>query len=340
MNLAQVEQIVAQKAFPDSANPPELISTHSSWVILTDRFAYKIKQPVHFSFMDFSTLERRRYFCQQELELNQRLAPDIYLDLQEVHDTEDGPQISGNTGNVMDYAVRMKRMESSKQMDILLDQHAVTPPQIVALAEQIVRFHRKIPALTNVIDLDNWQQTFNDLNVIKDIVRQEEMPGTADLIDRGVQWSNRFLEQHGQRFIEREKEGWVVEGHGDLHAKNIFLTDPPVVFDCIEFSQELRQIDVLNEIAFFCMDMDALEQPDLGTIFLQAYLEQIPCMPKDEDRLLFDYFKLYRANVRLKVIGLQDRQAFTEKDTRQWKAQVTTYALLFQNYLTKLEQVF
>lgn len=339
MDTAQLEQMVAY-AFPGSTSSPELISTHISWVILTDQFAYKIKKPVHFSFLDFSTLERRRHFCQQELELNRRLAPDIYLDLQEIRHTPAGPRIGAPQGELIDYAVRMKRIDSSKQMNLMLEEDAVTHDHLFAVARQIVRFHRERSPLRNVIDLNNWRHTFNDLEAIQRIVNEWGMSDTADLIARGLQFSDRFLARHGQRLLDRESEGWVIEGHGDLHAKNIFLTDPPVVFDCIEFSKELRQLDVLNEIAFFCMDMDAFGQEALGRVFLQAYLEQIPCMPKAEDRLIFDYFKLYRANVRLKVNGLRGKQASSPEDIRQWKAQVRTYSVLFHDYLTKMERVF
>lgn len=340
MDTAQVEQMVARQAFPAAANPPELISTHISWVILTDAFAYKIKKPVQFSFLDFSTLERRHHFCQQELALNQRLAPQVYLDLQTIRETPDGPEIGGEQGPIIDYAVRMQRIDSSKQMNLLLAEKAVTAPQIIDLAQQIVHFHRQLTPLQQIVDLDDWRHTFNDLEAIRDTVIQWGMSDTADLIDRGLQFSDHFLERYGQRLLDREKEGWIVEGHGDLHAKNIFLTQPPVVFDCIEFSEELRQLDVLNEIAFFCMDMDAYGQPELGRLFLQAYVDQIPCMPLNEDRLIFDYFKLYRANVRLKVNGLRGKQATTSADTQQWQAQVHTYSALFHNYLTKLKQVF
>lgn len=340
MDLSQVEQIVEQKAFPDSAHSPELLSTHISWVILTDHFAYKIKKPVQFSFLDFSTLERRQYFCQQELTLNRRLAPDVYLDLQQIHDTPAGPRIDAGEGEVIDYAVRMKRIDGSKQMNLLLEQDAVTSDHITALTDQIVQFHRNLPTLKNVVDLNDWRHTFNDLELIRETVINWGMSDTADIITRGLQFSDRFLERHGQRLLDREQEGWVVEGHGDLHAKNIFLTDPPVVFDCIEFSEELRQLDILNEIAFFCMDMDALHQPALGRLFLQLYLGQIPCMPQAEDRLIFDYFKLYRANVRLKVNSLRGKQASSTEDIRQWKAQVRTYSVLFHDYLAKLERLF
>lgn len=340
MEQEQIDLLLQQGEFPHSDQPTELISTHISWVFLTDQWAYKIKKPVHFSFLDFSTLDKRKYFAEQEYTLNRRLAPHVYLAVLPIRQKANTLQIGGTEGQIVDYALKMRRLDTQKQMNVLLDNHQVGVVDLTALVDQLVAFHRSAEKLRGIVDLQQWQQTFNDLAQIQQATKEWGMPKVARIIDRGIQFSDRFLERLGHRFQQREEEGWIIDGHGDLHAKNIFLTNPPVIFDCIEFSDELRQLDVLNELAFFCMDMDAYQRPDLGRLFLQFYLQHIPCMPHPEDRLIFDYFKLYRANVRLKVNGLQGLQSPDEADSHPGKEQVSKYAALFATYLNQLESAF
>lgn len=334
MTEAHIQSLLNSMSKSEGHGAVRLISTHISWVILTHDYAYKIKKPISFSFLDFSDLESRQFYCQREWHLNRRLAPQMYLDVIPV--IQSGQHFfldQQREGTVVDYALKMHRMDTSRQMDLLLEANQVQTEQIDQLADQVVVFHQHAEVIPDAFHLNTWQQTFNDLSAILPMARASNLHQTARVIEDGIDRSNRFLQEYGEHFLKRQEAGWIIDGHGDLHAKNIFLTDPPVIFDCIEFSDELRQLDVLNEVAFFCMDMDAFDKPQFGERFLERYSTAIPCLEHPKDELLFNYFKLYRCNVRLKVNGLAlaqtgDQGAFLE--------QVDRYTHLFGVYLDRL----
>jgi len=336
MTDQHIHQLIELGGLPNTDAECELISTHISWVILTDAFAYKIKKPVHFSFLNFSTLEARKYYCEQELLLNRRLAPDMYLDIQPVYLGAKGPVLATGKGDPIDYALRMRRMDSNQQMHHLLEAGTVSEGQIDALADQMITFHRSVQVVKDAFDLHTWRNTYNDLEVILDDVRAWHLDGTARVIEQAITLSDAFLDKYGDRMLSRQAEGWVVNGHGDLHARNIFLTDPPAIFDCIEFSDELRQLDVLNEIAFFCMDMDVFDRPDLGERFFRRYTSDIKCLASPEDEHLFQYFKLYRCNVRLKVNGLEATQSGLQDENR---STIEHYTRLMERYVSNLSPI-
>ncbi len=333
MTDEQIQQLIERGGLPDGDGETELVSTHISWVILTKTHAYKIKKPVHFSFLDFSTLRARKYYCEQELSLNRRLAHDMYLDILPVRAGEQGPVLAKAGGRVIDYALRMRRLDSSRQMHHMLERGAVTAGQVDSLADQMIAFHRSVQVVKDAFDLNSWRSTYNDLAVVLDHAIDWELAETARTIERAIALSDGFLDAYGDRMLERQAEGWVVNGHGDLHARNIFLTDPPAIFDCIEFSEELRHLDVLNEIAFFCMDMDVFERSDLGDRFFRRYTASIRCLDRPEDEYLFQYFKLYRCNVRLKVNGLEAAQSGLNEENR---STIEHYTQLMQLYISNL----
>ncbi|NRB62364.1 MAG: hypothetical protein HRU40_04910 [Saprospiraceae bacterium] len=311
----------------------QLIHTHISWVILTKAFAFKVKKPLSFSFLDYSTLAVRKHYCEQELYLNRRLAPDMYLDVLPIVQQGDQYLINANAGTVIDYTLKMNRMDDAKQMNRLLLSGGVTLNHIDRLVDQVVTFHRNAEVIREDFDPKSWQRTFNDIAVMLPLFQKLKLNESISKIKEGIALSDQFLKTYGHHFSWRQQNGWVIDGHGDLHAKNIFLTSPLVIFDCIEFSKELRVLDVLNEIAFFCMDMDAFDRTDLGNRFLQRFTSSIPCLNSALDRLLFIYFKLYRSNIRLKVNGL--RLVQNENDTNCLN-QIRRYTHLFSTYMGQL----
>jgi aminoglycoside phosphotransferase family enzyme len=311
MTAAQIDDLLAGRRYPGAKEPATLVETHISWVILTPDFAFKIKKPVRFDFLDVSTVERRRFFCGEEVRLNRRLAPAMYLDVVPVG-TEDGrPAIGSLSAPVVDYAVRMRRMDETQQMDRLLDAGRVTPAQLDALAAQLAAFHRE-----GAIDRPEAYVAGEYRQDFEDLYRQEEAAVRwlgPEAADRFRQWKETlpaFLATHAIRLRARYEQGFWVDGHGDLHARNIFLAGEPVVFDCIEFNPHFRRLDVLNELAFLCMDLEARGHDALSRHFMEAYRQRWEVMPAPEDRLLFEFFKAYRANVRLKVglLELRDHQ--------------------------------
>jgi aminoglycoside phosphotransferase family enzyme len=321
MTTAQIMQLAA--ACAPAGKPATLIETHISWVLLTDKWAFKIKKPVQFSFLDFSTLERRHFFCQRELELNARLTSGVYLQVQPVVQRGEAILI-GQEGTVIDYAIQMKRLDNTRQMHLLLEQGAVTPTQITQLAKQIATFHAHAHRASPKLNIEAMQHNFADILKINTFLQQTVGAAAVAIVTQAVQASAAFLSQHEHRIIQRQRQGFVVDGHGDLHAGNIFLLEQPIIFDCIEFNDALRQLDMLDEIAFLCLDLH--QQPGLEQLFLQEYLQQMPCMETEEDEHIYRYYKRYRANIRLKVACLRAIQQSDAIDRRD-----------IQNYLQLLQ---
>lgn len=313
--------------------PIEWIETHISQVVLTPEYAYKIKKPVKWSFLDFSTLALRRFYCAEEVRLNRRLAPDLYLGVVPVARDAAGRCVIGLDDLApIDFAVWMKRMDGHRQMDRLLADDAVSDTDVVALARILATFHREnvLAADQALFDADAMRTDFNDLFRLTDPIRSALGEAALQELVAVQARTDRFLDRHAARLRQRAESGFWVDGHGDLHTRNIFLPagDPPLVFDCIEFSEHFRRIDVLNELAFLCMDLEARGHAHLAAVFMQAYCRHWNCMEKDEDRSIFRYFKAYRANVRLKV-GLL---AWLEHPEERLPDEADTYRRLLADF--------
>ena len=321
MDNNQVSDIFQRRAFPGKAEPARLLSTHISWVILTPDYAFKIKKPVRFSFLDFSTPARRSFFCREEVRLNRRLAPDTYLDVLPIGLENGLPRIGKRNRSPLDYAVWMRREDNSKELDILLRTGNVVPEDMKQLAHRLAVFHKTYALQRPRFDPADLKNDFADLfqyaQKLADVLGSEQASFLGELRS-GLPL---FMKLHGTRLRERARTGFFTEGHGDLHTRNIFLTDPPVLFDCIEFNPQWRRLDVLNELAFLAMDLDCFNRPDLGEALLRYYREEHPCIARPEDEALFLFFKAYRANVRLKVTLLGGSLSPDLKETvkRYWE---------------------
>ncbi len=331
MTCEQIQKLVDHGLFPGQAAPAEWVETHISWVVLTSEFAFKIKKPVQFPFLDFSTAEKRKFFCREELRLNRRLAPDMYLDVLPIYLTKDGvPAISQTVheGMPLDYAVWMKRMDNSRQMDLLLRQNAVSATDMADMARILARFHHVAVLPRSAVPYkpgDN-RADFDDLFRLEGVCAQLLGLAAIDTLEAWRQKVAAFLDHHEKRLHERAVNGFWVDGHGDLHARNIFLLpEGPVVFDCIEFNPHFRQLDILNELAFLCMDLEAGGHRELAETFMEKYSQLWRCIECPEDEQLFLYFKAYRANVRLKV-ALQELE-------QHRKAEVEATALRYWGLL-------
>lgn len=281
----------------------KLVETHISWIILAEDLVFKIKKPESFNFLDFSTLEKRKYYCEKEVILNSRFS-DIYLDVVPVYQQDDQFFLGGKNSDPVDFAVRMKKIAPEKEMSRMLESESVSHTHIEKLARTLAKFHRKAEVIKKPFDIGKMKEDFNDLDSVKSTIAENLGEEEAATCTNAIDYSNHFLELH-QSFIEqRSEKGYRRDLHGDFHSGNIFLTEEPIIFDCIEFNDEMRQIDILDEIAFFCMDMDAHGRTDLGQQFLQTYQAAIDIEFSEKEMKLFNYFKLYRANVRTKVNSL------------------------------------
>jgi uncharacterized protein len=283
-----------------------LVETHCAWVILTGDFVYKVKKPVDFGFLDFSTLQKRRYFCEEEIRLNRRFAPDIYLDVVSLTGTPQQPELSGQ-GEVLEYAVRMRQFPGNRLLSDLSSSNRLQAGHIDQLVLCIAKFHeqaacaRPTDPFGKPSDIHHWAG--ENYQHIRPLLRPDE---DHALVERIRLWSEDEYQQLAPLLGKRKNEGAVRECHGDLHLGNITLIDGQVTpFDCIEFNPQLRWIDVMSEVAFLLMDLDGCEQSGFGWRFLNGYLEYSGDYP---GLRVLRYYLVYRAMVRAKVAVLRRRQ--------------------------------
>ncbi|HWA35651.1 MAG TPA: hypothetical protein VG737_16025 [Cyclobacteriaceae bacterium] len=333
MTKSEIDALVRHGTFPDKASKRELVETHISWVILSRRFVYKIKKPVKYDFLDFSTLSRRRHFCHAEVNLNRRLAGGMYIDVLPVTQSEKGFAIGG-IENTIDYAIRMKRMDDGKQMDVLLRDGKVSEQQIKALARTIAAFHQKAEVVRR-FDLACLNKEFNDLAGEKEFLAKALGKWSYAAIENAISFSEAYLSDNRTLLTTRLREGLFRDVHGDLHTRNIFLLKRPVLFDCIEFNDEYRRIDVLSEVAFLCMDLDASGYEAFSDSLLMHYNHYFRAMRNESERRLFLYYKCYRANVRAKVNSLRARTLPASKRSGALR-ETSKYLRLVNGYIGQL----
>jgi len=313
----------------------ELVETHISWVLLGPRWAYKIKKPVRFDFLDFSSLAQRKYYCERELQLNRRLSEGIYRAVLPVRHIEAGFHLEGE-GETVDYAVQMKRLDSQQRMDLRLEAGKVGVEEMQQLARQLSAFHREAEQIRQPLPAGQQFEDFADLRSAREPLEELLGQEAGERLEESVAQAEAFLEEHANRMEERHALGFVVDGHGDLHGRNIFLLDPPVIFDCIEFDDEKRHIDILDELAFLCMDLEYHEQPQLERALLRAYRARYEVFQRPEDWQLFHYYKCYRANVRLKVNLLSAGNSASAEDALAGR--IRQFWALYQRLMAILGQ--
>jgi aminoglycoside phosphotransferase family enzyme/predicted kinase len=333
----RVESLLVPSAFPHAVSHLSLKETYISWIVLTGHYAYKIKKPAHFDFLDASTLERRRELCEEELRLNRRLAPDLYIDVQAVTE-QDGQLRLGGQGPPVEYAVRMHEFDPSQELASRLHDGTVVDNDMTALADLVADFHRRAavapPDSTYGTCEAVHAEVLDNLAVLlKCRTGAEDANALAQLND----WLHRSLTALAPLITQRKRSGAVRECHGDLHARNIVRWQQQwLPFDCIEFEPKLRWIDVMSDVAFLFMDLVAHARRDLAYAFLNRYLEQTG----DYEGLgVLRLYAAYRALVRAKVdaLGTQSSAPETAQLLRAHAAdRVSTAAQLIERHAPML----
>lgn len=273
-----LDQLKQPAAYPHPVDEIRLLETHISYVFLTGKYAYKIKKAVNLDFLDFTRLEQRRHFCHEELRLNSRQAGNLHLAVVPICESPDGIRIGG-AGPVIEYAVKMLQFPQSSILDRCLSENRLTPAQVDALADQIAEFHGRI-ACASMADSYGTPEliretTDGNLKRLSALLaNKDQADSDSSSLTQLASWSIREYRQLKPIFVERKTDGHVRECHGDLHLGNIaWWHDTPQIFDGIEFSPNLRWIDVINEVAFTSMDFKAHGRSDLAYRFLNRYLE-------------------------------------------------------------------
>lgn len=297
-----IKDLLDPRSYPERPSSIELRQTHSSCIFLTPEFAYKVRKPVNFGFLDFSTLEKRLFFATEELRLNRRLAPDIYLDIVAITE-KDGRAFMGGTGRPMEYAVKMKRLPEESILENLLKEGNVANDVILRIARTIADFHKKAGTNRHI-------SGFGKPGVIKKNT-DENFSQTGDYIGRLISrelfdsikdYTETFLRTNKRLFLERVSSGFIRDCHGDMHCEHISITDGINIFDCIEFNERFRFSDTVADTAFLSMDLDFHNRSDLSRILDGSYFS---FMDDPEGEKLLNFYKCYRAYVRGKVEGFK-----------------------------------
>ncbi len=297
-----LESLHNPSAYPVRTRTVELIQTHISWLFLTDTHVFKIKKPVNFGFLDFSTLDLRRFYCLEELRLNRRLCPDIYEQVVELRETKAGAAFAGD-GNIIDYAVMMKRLQADRMLDRLVDSGEVSIKEIETVALKISRFHSDALTSPHISEfgslehiLFNWRENLDQTRQFQD----STLPPAV--IDNICGYIEEFTGSQRALFTERVENGYIRDCDGDIHLGNICLFNSDVyIFDCIEFNERFRFSDTAADIAFLLMDLDFHRRPDLADAALSFYITDsgdTNCVR------LISFYKAYRAFIRGKVQSL------------------------------------
>jgi hypothetical protein len=288
-------------AYPDPTRQVDLIQTHISWVFLTDRFAYKVKKPVDLGFLNFTTLRRRHHYLNEELSLNRRLCPEIYLAVLPITAPRGRLQVGGR-GRPVDYILRMRRLPQDRMMDEVADRGELQARHLDGIIDRLVPFYAQ--AATGPRINKFGEPAVIAYNHEENFSRTEGLAGQLfprELFEEIRDFARSFLYLHRGLFLKRIREGRIRDCHGDLHMKNICLADHIHIFDCIEFNHRFRYGDVAADIDFLAMELDFHGFRELGRAFVARFAEA----SRDPELLqMLDFYKCYRACVRGKIHAL------------------------------------
>ncbi|MCD6230415.1 MAG: AAA family ATPase [Dehalococcoidia bacterium] len=293
-----VESLLKPQAYSHDTRNIQLVQTQMSFLFLTGDYVYKVKKPVNLGYLDYSTLEKRRYFCHQELELNRRLCPHAYLEVAPIVQQDTEFHVDG-TGNIVEYTVKMKQLPQERMMDVLLTQGKVTSEMISQVAKKLAHFHHKAhtgPEIAAFGKLDvitqNTSENFSQTEKYIDVSL------SSPRYNRIKRYTEDFTKNNNELFRKRVEQGRIKDCHGDLHTAHVCFTDDICIYDCIEFNERFRYSDVASEIAFLAMDLDHRQAHSLSRHLIDAYVK----LSGDDDLLgLLQFYQCYRAYVRGKV---------------------------------------
>jgi aminoglycoside phosphotransferase family enzyme len=328
-----VDALMKPGAYDEDAGSIELVQTHISFVFLTRNFVYKVKKAVNLGFLDFTTLEKRRFFCEKELELNRRLCRDMYLEVVPINKA-DVVKIKGE-GKTVEYAVKMKRMPQEKMMSKLLEENKVDDRLVNKIAEIIAEFHLRAETSKRISGFgslevveSNWRENFEQTEeYVGKTIPAEDFKLICERVEN-------FMKRNVVLFEKRVTEGYVRDCHGDIHSGNIFVTNGIYIFDAIEFNDRFRYSDVAADMSFLVMDLDFRGRHDLSNFFTEKYMKY---SGDQELTKLLPFYKCYRAYVRGKVVGFKlkdpnvssEGKSMAKEEAKAYFKLATSYAKTF-----------
>ncbi len=318
-----IEALLQKNAYPPPfrssgggalETPVELVQTHISYIFLTENYVYKIKKPVDFGFLDFSTLGKRLHYCKEEVRLNLRLAPDVYLGVVPV--TEEGGRflVEGSSGEIVEYAVKMRRLDERKILKELIKADNADAGVISRVADRLSVFHREAEGGERISGFGSPEVI--EANVAENFTQTEGFIGETISLERFEAikaYSAGFMAEKEALFRRRMAEGRIRDCHGDIHSDHISINRSIEIIDCIEFNERFRFSDTVADIAFLAMDLDYQGRGDLSRALEERYFEQTG---DGDGRELINFYKCYRAYVRGKVEGFKLREEEVEPSER------------------------
>jgi aminoglycoside phosphotransferase family enzyme/predicted kinase len=336
--LKMVEQLRHAPEWPEDELPIEMKQTHISVLLLSRNYVIKLKKPVDFGFLDYTTLNKRLKACEDEVRLNRRLCPDTYIGVSGVSEVDGQIRLSERTGKIVDYCVRMKRLPEDRMLDRMVANNTVTEAVIDRVAARLSEFHRAAPRGPEIARWGspdeirhNWEENFIQTKPF--IGRTISAPAYEAIRS----WVNEEIEIKADLFGRCAREGRIVDGHGDVRCESVCVTGGAIcIYDCIEFNDRFRCGDVASEAAFLAMDLDARGRPDLGYFFTEAYQSRTG----DVDFFsLLPFYRCYRAYVRGKVLSFRLNEAeFSEEERRVAAARAGNFFDLARRYASRLKK--
>jgi len=328
-----VQAMLDPQVYPATIREVDLVQTQMSFVFLTNEYVYKVKKPVNLGYLDYTSLDKRRFYCQKEVELNRRLCPEVYLGVVPIVKRRGDIFVEGKD-KVIEYAVKMRRLPDRTMMDGLLTEDRVSPQMVSDVAEKLAEFHHKAETSASI-------SAFGDLDTINENT-EENFTQTEPYIGRTISqkkyqhikaYTEYFIEENTALFHKRVADGRIRDCHGDLHAAHICFSDGICIYDCIEFNDRFRYCDVASEIAFLAMDLDHYGRAGLSNYFVDAYVEQ---SQDKELRHLLNFYKGYRAYVRGKVESFKlDDPYIAHADKGQIREVASSYFELAESYISE-----
>ncbi len=289
-NLAQA--LLSPEAYPDAPLTIELIQKATSYLFLTGAYTYKVKKPIVLGFLDYTTLEKRRFYCNREITLNKRLCPDLYIDTVPITEDRHGFSVEGK-GKAIEYAVKMKQLPREAMLDTLLLNDSVPDDTMERIARKLADFHENAARKAAIIDYGDLEfimtnTEYNFINLIRYISKTISQKAFRTIKD----YTNRFMEENPALFYERIADNKIRDCHGDIRTKHICVNNDVYIFDCIEFNDSMRYGDTASEIALLAFDLDRYGRSDLGRQLVDCYVS----FTGDEDLLkILNFYKCYRA---------------------------------------------
>lgn len=328
---AYIQFLLNAENYPHRCEDVRLVQTHISYVLIAGDFVYKWKKEVDFGFLDFSTFDKRQFYCQQELLLNRRLCPDIYLGLVTINRSGDDSFEFNGDGEVVEYGVKMARMDEEMMMVNVINRNELTENHLDKIIDQLVLFYRNADGNDSIKKFGRAESVA--VNVLENFEQTTGFIGTGGLsqsrFDVISTYAKDFLDD-ANRFDQRVGEGRIRDCHGDLYSANICLDEAIHIFDCIEFNERFRYSDVAADIAFLAMDLDYHGLSDLSSYFVDRFAHKSGDVGLKE---MLNFYKCYRAYVRGKIGLFTAADPAVDMDTAEnCKIQATRYFELAEQY--------